>query len=147
MDIISFLHSKGAEICSRSGLSMFEEGRDDTATGSNEKEEVDDGSCVHMVNAFHFFAALRARTPTSAGMLGVSPTNTQLETIRRQPILTNVMWNHMVRGFGIQDESLVNTNEYFSSHIYDIAEENLRGQCLPEMPCKVRGFEILLLAD
>lgn len=91
-----------------------------------------------MVNAY-YFAALRSRTATSAGMLGVSPDATQMMLVKKQPILTHAMWVLMVREFGVSNKALVNTNEYFGKHVYDIAEENARGQCTQGHSCKVRS--------
>jgi hypothetical protein len=95
-----------------------------------------------MVNAY-YFAALRSRTPTSAGMLGVSPDDMQMILVKKQPILTYAMWVLMVREFGVSDKSLVKTNEYFANHIYDIAEENARGQCTQGHSCKTSSKDLL----
>jgi hypothetical protein len=139
--IISYLRPHGPKLCSRSGLSIFDESEDQSEKDSD-KEEPDDGSCFHMVNAY-YFAALRSRTPTSAGMLGVSPNDMQMMLVKKQPILTYAMWVLMVREFGVSDKSLVKTNEYFANHIYDIAEENARGQCTQGHSCKTSSKDLL----
>lgn len=134
--IISYLRPQGPTICHRSGISIFDESKDNTDALNSDKEEPDDGSCFHMVNAY-YFAALRSRTPTSAGMLGITPTETQLQIVQRQPILTYAMWVLMVREFGVSNKSLIRANDYFAEHVYDIAEENARGQCTQGHSCKV----------
>lgn len=135
--IISYLRPKGPRLCSRSGISIFDQSEE--AEKDPDKEEPDDGSCFHMVNAY-YFAALRSRTPTSAGMLGVSPNDMQMMLVKKQPILTYAMWMLMVREFGMSNKALVSTNQYFAKHVYDIAEENARGQCTQGHSCKVRLY-------
>jgi len=95
-----------------------------------------------MVNAY-YFAALRSRTPTSAGMLGITPTETQLQLVQRQPILTYAMWVLMGREFGVSNKSLIRANDYFAEHVYDIAEENARGQCTQGHSCKTSSKDLL----
>lgn len=130
--IISYLRPQGGKICGRSGVSIFQVADDD----ETDVEEPDDGTCFHMVNAYYFLA-IRSRTPTSAGMLGISPSLTQLELVKKQPILTYAMWVLMVREFRISNKKLIDTNRYFAEHVYDIAEENARGQCTVGHSCKV----------
>ena len=68
--IISYLRPRGGRICSRSGLSVFNTSDMENSSIENmERIDEDDGSCFHMVNVG--ISALRSRTPTSAGMLGV----------------------------------------------------------------------------
>lgn len=134
--IISYLRPRGPKLCYRSGISIFDESQEQADGKGDDKEEPDDGSCFHMVNAY-YFAALRSRTPTSAGMMGVSPDAMQLMLVKKQPILTYAMWVLMVREFGVSNKTLIGTNEYFAKHVYDIAEENARGQCTRGHSCKV----------
>ena len=93
--------------------------------------------CFHMVNAF-VFSAIRSRTPTSAGMLGITPTLSQLEMVKRQAILQPYMWMTFRPHFHIGNKLLVRTNRYFKDMVYEIAEENARGQCTEGHSCKVR---------
>ncbi|KAL7512678.1 hypothetical protein ACHAXN_009762 [Cyclotella atomus] len=137
--IISYLRPKGPKLCHRSGISIFDESDE---AEKDDKEEPDDGSCFHMVNAY-YFAALRSRTPTSAGMMGVSPDDMQLMLVKKQPILTYAMWVLMVREFGVSNKTLIGTNEYFAKHVYDIAEENARGQCTRGHSCKTSSKDLL----
>ena len=82
-------------------------------------------------------AAVRSRTPTSAGMLGVQPDPTQRLLVAKTPTITNVMWNSMKKEFGISNRPLVQTNTYFAEHIFDIAKENAKGQCTAGHSCKM----------
>ena len=123
--IVSYLRPRGGRLCYRSGLSVF----DTSGMDSNEmtqRIDEDDGSCFHMVNVG--ISALRSRTPTSAGMLGVMPDMIQKEIMKANPILTELMWRSMKNEFRVLNRNLLKTNAYFAEHVYDIAEENARGQ-------------------
>jgi len=129
-DIISYLRPKGGKPCARTGLSVFdEEGTDD-----DEKEDEDDGSCFHMITGG--ISSVRARTPTSAGMMGVNPDSNQMGMVEKMPQLTPIMWTSIQREFDISNDHLLETNSYFAEHVYDIAEENARGQCTVGHSCK-----------
>lgn len=131
--IIPSLRPYGGGLCERTGRSVF-----DINEGGIRGYQVDDGSCFHLVTVG--IAAIRSRTPTSAGMLGVNPDFTQREYIRKQGNLTGIMWKSMFSDFFIRDRQLVETNLYFADHIYDIAEENARGQCTTGHSCKVCAY-------
>lgn len=121
------------QLCARTGRSVF-----DMEEGGAHSYQVDDGTCFHLVTVG--IAAIRSRTPTSAGMLGVAPDSTQREYTRKSPNVTHVMWSSMKNEFRISDRQLVETNLYFADHIYDIAEENARGQCTTGHSCKVCAY-------
>lgn len=93
-----------------------------------------------MVNYF-LFSAIRSRTPTSAGMMGVTPSKTQLAVVKykKNKGLVPFMWILLRGYFGIKDEDLVATNRHFARHLFDIAEENASGQCTKGHSCKVSG--------
>lgn len=110
---------------------MLEVSDDDDA----DSDEKDDGTCFHMVHGG--VSAVRSRTPTSAGMMGVMPDSNQIYMVGAQPKLTSQMWRSMEKEFGISNEHLLETNSYFAKHVYDIAEENARGQCTIGHSCKV----------
>ena len=131
--IIPSLRPYGGGLCERTGRSVF-----DINEGGIRGYQVDDGSCFHLVTVG--IAAIRSRTPTSAGMLGVNPDFTQREYIKKQGNLTGIMWKSMFSDFFIRDRQLVETNLYFADHIYDIAEENARGQCTTGHSCKVCAY-------
>jgi hypothetical protein len=128
--IISTLRPRGGKLCHRTGRSVF-----DMNEGQLHGYQVDDGSCFHMVTVG--IAAVRSRTPTSAGMLGVQPDATQRLLVAKTPTITNVMWNSMKKEFGISNRQLVQTNTYFAEHIFDIAKENAKGQCTAGHSCKM----------
>jgi hypothetical protein len=136
--IISYLRPRGGPLCGRTGRSVF----DMDEGGPKGSYQVDDGSCFHLVTVG--LAAVRSRTPTSAGMLGVNPDSTQREYVRKNLNLTNVMWKSLRSEFRISNERLVETNMYFADHIYDIAQENARGQCTAGHSCKVRSCLLLV---
>jgi len=136
--IISYLRRpKGGKLCGRTGLSIF----DPKDMGESEKEDEDDGTCIHMVTLG--ISAVRSRTPTSAGMLGVNPDATQMEIVRKKPKITAFMWHSMWKNYRIRNEDLVGTNAYFAEHVYDIAEENARGQCTKGHSCKSSSKDLL----
>ncbi|KAL7542436.1 hypothetical protein ACHAWF_007175 [Thalassiosira exigua] len=146
--IFGYLKTSGGKICGRKGLSVFER---------EKGVESDDGTCLHMVRdgiaAMHSrtstrtsmkgvvskIAAVRSRTPTSAGMEGVVPDLNQVMVMKNEN-LTDMMWHSMKSDFFIADEDLQETIQYFSDRIYDISEDNARGQCTVGHSCKVRSF-------
>ncbi|KAL9182552.1 hypothetical protein ACHAXT_013204 [Thalassiosira profunda] len=137
--IISYLRDdKEGKLCERKGLSVFDEnGTDD----DDEEEAEDDGTCFHMVRGW--MSAVRSRTPTSAGMMGIQPDKNQMEIARKMPKITHQMWRILRREFTIPNEQLVATNAYFAKHVYDIAEENARGQCTAGHSCKTSSKDLL----
>ena len=135
--IASYLRLRGGGLCHRTGLAVYNELDSDDGVG----EEVDDGSCFHMVTAG--VSAVRSRTPTSAGMMGVHPDITQLGLMKQFPTLGRSMWRSTGRDFHISNKDLLETNAYFSEHVYDIAEENASGQCTAGHSCKVRSFVVV----
>ena len=60
---------------------------DEKGMNDDEMDEVDDGSCFHMVNGG--IASVRARTPTSAGMMGIKPDLNQIFILQKKPKLEN----------------------------------------------------------
>ncbi|KAL7471778.1 hypothetical protein ACHAXS_012231 [Conticribra weissflogii] len=144
--------SERGSLCGRKGRSVVEkidnddddDDDDDESDDDDdeEEEEPDDGTCFHMIHAFSF-SAIRSRTPTSAGMLGISPTLTQLEIVRRHPAVQSYMWTEMGKNFRIGNEELVKTNEYFGEMVFEIAEENARGQCTEGHSCKTSSKDLL----
>ncbi|KAL7430827.1 hypothetical protein ACHAXH_003750 [Discostella pseudostelligera] len=138
--IISYLRPRGGRLCSRSGLSVFDISTN-VEKSAIERIDEDDGSCFHMVHVG--ISALRSRTPTSAGMLGVMPDNIQKEIMKSNPKLTELMWHAMKNEFRILNRNLLKTNAYFAEHVYDIAEENARGQCTAGHSCKSSSKDLL----
>ena len=96
-----------------------------------------------------FAGAIRARTPTSAGMKDVkvgdeqgngtttgqsisAPTSplqdTDLEERRK--------WQSVLDEFGIHPDQMLATKEHFKLHLAEIAAENLQGQCIHGFTCR-----------
>ncbi|KAL7454855.1 hypothetical protein ACHAWC_009330 [Mediolabrus comicus] len=127
--IISYLSDLGGEACNRTGI------RDDD-------EVSDDGDCFQMLQGWTH--AVRSRTPTSAGMMGVNPDENQINMVRRgKGTLKKLLWSQMHKDFLIKDSDLRQTNSYFAKHVYDIAEENARGQCTNGHSCKTSSKDRL----
>lgn len=127
--IISYLSDLGGDACNRTGI------RDDD-------EVSDDGDCFQMLQGWTH--AVRSRTPTSAGMMGVNPDENQINMVRRgKGTLKKLLWSQMHKDFLIKDSDLRQTNSYFAKHVYDIAEENARGQCTNGHSCKTSSKDRL----
>jgi hypothetical protein len=93
-------------------------------------------------------AALRARTPTSAGMLnvvynGTSFNSKYLQGAEKQRAIQDRMWYVVKRLFGFSKRNARAINRYMGDHMKVIAEENLLGQCTPGHSCKTSS-QILL---
>ena len=123
--IVSYLDEVGGEACNRTGV-------------QDDDEVPDDGSCFQMIHGWTH--AVRSRTPTSAGMMGVHPDDNQLKMVQRKKGMKKILWREMHKHFLLKDDDLRKTNTYFAQHVYDIAEENARGQCTNGHSCKVRVF-------
>lgn len=121
--IVSYLIRVGGKACNTTGF------RDDD-------ELPDYGGCFQMIHGWTH--AVRSRTPTSAGMMGVNPDENQILMMKQNKHLKKLMWLQIHKAFLIQDDDLRKTNSYFAKHVYDIAEENARGQCTNGHSCKVR---------
>ena len=128
--IVSYLDEVGGEACNRTGV-------------QDDDEVPDDGSCFQMIHGWTH--AVRSRTPTSAGMMGVHPDDNQLKMVQRKKGMKKILWREMHKHFLLKDDDLRKTNTYFAQHVYDIAEENARGQCTNGHSCKVRCISVLIL--
>ena len=137
--IISYLRPKGGEPCSRTGLAVYN--NEMAADDDDKNNDEDDGSCFHMVTGG--VLAIRSRTPTSAGMMGIKPDYNQLKLVEYMPGVTGQMWRSMKKEFRVTNEHLLETNSYFAKHVYDIAEENARGQCTVGHSCKTSSKDYL----
>ena len=146
--IVSQLRVKGGNVlCGRSGRAYFapesEDDGDEEGDGGKGKveDDPDDGSCFHMVEGG--FSAVRSRTPTSAGMLGVHPDQTQLAIAAAYPKIVPVMWDNIERNFAMDGAEMVETVSYFAENLYEIAEDNARGQCTKGHSCKTSSKDRL----
>ncbi|KAG7347766.1 putative rhamnosyl transferase [Nitzschia inconspicua] len=92
--------------------------------------------------------ALRARTPTSAGMLnlvynGSSMNRKYIRGATKQKDIQGKLWWAVRKFFGFSKIDATAINEYLNKHIKMIAEENLSGQCTKGHSCK-NSSQILL---
>lgn len=86
------------------------------------------------------YDAIRSRTPTSAGMSGVSfHRDEAIDSLRHG----NTYLAAMESAFHIEREALASMNDYVSSHLKEMAEENLLGQCTRGHSCKKGSKEML----
>jgi hypothetical protein len=92
--------------------------------------------CLEFIET-HIFEAIRSRTPTSAGMLHVDLTRSQLEATT--PFLSYVYWDTVQNLFRLNRPQMRWINEYLTDHLIDIAKDNLFGQCTSGHSCKVGG--------
>ena len=90
--------------------------------------------CLEFIET-HIFEAIRSRTPTSAGMLHVDLTRSQLEATT--PFLSYVYWDAVHGLFGLNRGQMEWINGYLTDHLIDIAKDNLFGQCTTGHSCKV----------
>jgi hypothetical protein len=84
--------------------------------------------------------ALRARTPTSAGMSNVLLShNTDpslLKELEQWSQLQRRAWREVTRIFGIEESSVVRMHAAISADLPLVAADNARGQCTPGHSCK-----------
>lgn len=78
--------------------------------------------CIHRFSEIAEPVAIRARTPTSAGMNEVG------RDYDHNKSNLPVFWTHLEDKFNIQRQSLVNTQRYLAQHVVEIAKDNLEGQ-------------------
>ncbi|GKY97800.1 hypothetical protein MPSEU_000738100 [Mayamaea pseudoterrestris] len=89
--------------------------------------------CLDFIET-HTFEAIRSRTPTSAGMLHVDLTRSQLEATT--PFLTYMYWDTVENLFRLNRSQIKGINQYLTDHLIDIAKDNLYGQCTTGHSCK-----------
>jgi hypothetical protein len=79
-------------------------------------------ACLHRLDEFKGPVAIRARTPTSAGMSDIGREfNPNIASVP-------VFWKYLETNFDISKQSLMETQEYLVSHAPAIAKDNLDGQ-------------------
>lgn len=99
-----------------------------------------DLSCIDFINLFP--TALRARTPTSAGMLNVLLGQKEMvagryvKGAKKQESVQNQLWAVTTPRFGFTTEDASRLRVYVKEHLRSIAEDNLRGQCSDGHSCK-----------
>jgi hypothetical protein len=92
--------------------------------------------------------ALRARTPTSAGMLNLVVNGTSLNKkyisgATKQKGVQNQLWWAAKRLFGFSKRNARDINSYMKDRVKEIAKDNLDGQCTQGHSCK-NSSQILL---
>merc|ERR1712232_1810 len=90
---------------------------------------VDPKYCILLIDGF--MAAIRTRTPTSAGMMGVD----NKKNIDDE--LTSKIWNYLTEYFNIMTNDAIETNKRISYNLYEIAKDNMKGQCTDGHSCKL----------
>ena len=107
-----------------------------SSTSSNTTNPIDCGYgnssfCLQFIETF-LFEAIRSRTPTSAGMLQIQP-----KQIYDTTYIHYMFWNVLYSSFmGVTRTNMRYIQEYFNTHIIDIARDNLLGQCTTGHSCK-----------
>ena len=79
-------------------------------------------------------SAIRERTPTSAGMAGLSTPHRNFSEG-----LLNRMWDKLYIMMRIRKDDAIQARRYLLCHLKEIAEENLMGQCTDGHSCKQRS--------
>jgi hypothetical protein len=110
----------------------------DTPTKNTNTNRIDCGygmgntsHCLQFIETF-LFEAIRSRTPTSAGMLQIRP-----KQIYNSTYIHYMFWNVLYSSFGgVTRANMRYVQEYFNTHIIDIARDNLLGQCTTGHSCK-----------
>jgi hypothetical protein len=86
----------------------------------------------HLSQHLHFllnesYAAIRPRTPTSAGQARMkNNANGNSAAAEEQQLL---YWNDLDGMFGLNSEAIGSLHEYVTRHLVDIAKDNLKGEC------------------
>jgi hypothetical protein len=94
-------------------------------------------------------AAIRARTPTSAGMFNVlwNATNSTDSAYKRgaqaQEAQQEKLWAIAESRFGFRMKTAKHVHDYLNLHMHEIALDNLRGQCTRGHSCKDQSKLVL----
>lgn len=98
-------------------------------------------------------SALRARTPTSAGMLnilwsnkteiGSKPHTTYTKGASKQQSIQDQLWMATETLFGFSKEVALDLHNYLERNMIAIAKDNLKGQCTDGHSCKNSSQELL----
>ena len=90
--------------------------------------------CIIHVDDFRF-AALRARTPTSASMVGVN--KQPIESLQEWDAVRDESWSYAIQNFAIDREAIKNTLTYLEKNMASILEDAEVGQCTEGHSCRV----------
>lgn len=97
-------------------------------------------------------SALRARTPTSAGMLNIlwgnhshkpDVKNKYAAGASKQKAYQEQLWAVVSPLFGFTPDKARQVHKYLEQHMQAIAEDNLRGQCTEGHSCKNTSQQLL----
>jgi len=97
-------------------------------------------ACVDLVTAFPMMA-VRSRTPTSAGMMGIRMEERDALDKDKRLLLWKLLQSE--KYFGIDADDVRTANRFIHQNIVDIARDNLKGQCTPGHSCKQSSKEQL----
>jgi hypothetical protein len=89
--------------------------------------------------------AIRARTPTSAGMAHLVEETNRRKYMRSssQSQLQDKIWDGAEPIFGIDRQQIISTKHYLTQHLGAIAADNLKGQCTKGHSCKQEAKTML----
>lgn len=96
--------------------------------------------CLDFINLFP--TALRARTPTSAGMLNVllgkqgKIDRNYVKGAKKQEAIQDKIWELTTPRFGFSLDHAVRLRQYLKDNMLAIAKDNLEGQCSSGHSCK-----------
>jgi hypothetical protein len=101
--------------------------------------------CLHLLGT-PFIGAVRSRTPTSAGMRDVLLDGDSFEKRLDTSVTNNASLLTAVlrKDFHCRLDDVVRANRHLQAHAFDIAADNLRGQCTKGHSCKNSTKEALL---
>jgi hypothetical protein len=93
-------------------------------------------------------AAIRARTPTSHGMINVVVNNAKGKNLKYSPSGAEVnqqaeMWSAVEKLFSLKKEGIQALRSYILQHMTEIANDNLEGQCTKGHSCKSSSKRLL----
>ena len=95
-------------------------------------------------------AAIRTRTPTSAGMryVGWNKDQGEMNTTVNLEESAESKWSKLIQATHVSKVDAAHTKEYLQLHVAEIAEENLKGQCTLGHSCKETSkAQLLQLLD
>ena len=96
--------------------------------------------CINLVQAFPMMA-VRSRTPTSAGMMGIRMDEKDALPEDKRLLLWKLLQSP--KHFHIDAEDVRVANRFIHQNIVEIAKDNLKGQCTPGHSCKLSSKEQL----
>ena len=103
-------------------------------------EDLKGTNCIHLVTRWKY-SAIRARTPTSAGMKGVN--RQKQDFMQEWDDQRNEMWSLMTNDFQIPREACYTAMQYIQNNLADIAQDALDGQCTSSHSCKHEAKDML----